>query len=224
MGADMLTVRDLVAGYGKAPVARLPWLSLDGGEAALLLGPSGAGKTSLLLAMAGLAQILGGDVEIGDQNLARLDPRQVERFRAAHIGFVFQDLHLVTGLSVLDNVLLAPFAAGRPQERGRALELLDRLGLGVAAKRPAETLSRGQAQRVAIARALLQAPRLILADEPTASLDDGACERVADLLLEGARETGSALLIATHDQRLRARIGQVVEVESMGADVGARAA
>jgi putative ABC transport system ATP-binding protein len=137
---------------------------------------------------------------------------------------VFQDLHLVTGLSVLDNVLLASFAAGRPQDRGRALELLNRLGLGGAVKRPAEMLSRGQAQRVAIARALLQAPRLILADEPTASLDDAACERVAELLLEGARETGAALLIATHDQRLRARIDQVVEVESQGADVGARAA
>lgn len=224
MGADMLTVRDLVAGYGKTQVARLPWLSLAGGEGALLLGPSGAGKTSLLLAMAGLAQVMGGDIEIGDQNLARLDGRQIERFRAAHIGFVFQDLHLVTGLSVLDNVLLAPFAAGRPQDRGRALELLDRLGLAGAAKRPAETLSRGQAQRVAIARALLQTPRLVLADEPTASLDDAACERVADLLLEGARETGAALLIATHDQRLRARIGQVVEVESLATDIGARAA
>ncbi|PIB95669.1 ABC transporter ATP-binding protein [Caulobacter sp. X] len=220
----MLTVRDLVAGYGQAPVARLSWLSLESGQAALLLGPSGAGKTSLLLAIAGLARIFGGDVEIDDQNLARLDRRRIERFRAAHIGFVFQDLHLVTGLSVLDNVLLAPFASGRVQDRDRARFLLERLGLGEAAKRPAETLSRGQAQRVAIARALLQTPRLILADEPTASLDDGACERVADLLLEGARESGAALLIATHDQRLRARIGQVVEIEALTPQAGARAA
>lgn len=220
----MLTVRDLVAGYGQAPVARLSWLSLESGQAALLLGPSGAGKTSLLLAIAGLARIFGGDVEIDDQNLARLDRRRIERFRAAHIGFVFQDLHLVTGLSVLDNVLLAPFASGRAQDRDRARFLLERLGLGEAAKRPAEMLSRGQAQRVAIARALLQTPRLILADEPTASLDDGACERVADLLLEGARESGAALLIATHDQRLRARIGQVVEIEALTPQAGARAA
>lgn len=220
----MLTVRDLVAGYGRTPVARLPWLSLESGQAALLLGPSGAGKTSLLLAIAGLARIFAGDVEVDDQNLARLDRRRIERFRAAHIGFVFQDLHLVTGLSVLDNVLLAPFASGRTQDRDRARSLLERLGLGEAVKRPAETLSRGQAQRVAIARALLQAPRLILADEPTASLDDGACERVADLLLEGARESGAALLIATHDQRLRARIGQVVEIEALTPQAGVRAA
>lgn len=220
----MLTLRDLVAGYGEAPVARLPWLSLESGQAALLLGPSGVGKTSLLLAIAGLARIFAGDVEVDDQNLARLDRRRIQRFRAAHIGFVFQDLHLVTGLSVLDNVLLAPFASGRAQDRDRARSLLERLGLGEAAKRPAETLSRGQAQRVAIARALLQTPRLILADEPTASLDDGACERVADLLLEGARESGAALLIATHDQRLRARIGQVVEIEALTPQAGARAA
>lgn len=220
----MLTLRDLVADYGEAPVARLPWLSLESGQAALLLGPSGVGKTSLLLAIAGLARIFAGDVEVDDQNLARLDRRRIQRFRAAHIGFVFQDLHLVTGLSVLDNVLLAPFASGRAQDRDRARSLLERLGLGEAAKRPAETLSRGQAQRVAIARALLQTPRLILADEPTASLDDGACERVADLLLEGARESGAALLIATHDQRLRARIGQVVEIEALTPQAGARAA
>lgn len=220
----MLTLRDLVADYGEAPVARLPWLSLESGQAALLLGPSGVGKTSLLLAIAGLARIFAGDVEVDDQNLARLDRRRIQRFRAAHIGFVFQDLHLVTGLSVLDNVLLAPFASGRAQDRDRARSLLERLGLGEAAKRPAETLSRGQAQRVAIARALLQTPRLILADEPTASLDDSACERVADLLLEGARESGAALLVATHDQRLRARIGQVVEVEAMAPQAGARTA
>lgn len=220
----MLTLRDLVAGYGETLVARLPWLSLESGQAALLLGPSGVGKTSLLLAIAGLARIFAGDVEVDDQNLARLDRRRIQRFRAAHIGFVFQDLHLVTGLSVLDNVLLAPFASGRAQDRDRARSLLERLGLGEAAKRPAETLSRGQAQRVAIARALLQTPRLILADEPTASLDDSACERVADLLLEGARESGAALLVATHDQRLRARIGQVVEVEAMAPQAGARTA
>jgi putative ABC transport system ATP-binding protein len=224
VGEIMLTLRDLVAGYGETLVARLPWLSLESGQAALLLGPSGVGKTSLLLAIAGLARIFAGDVEVDDQNLARLDRRRIQRFRAAHIGFVFQDLHLVTGLSVLDNVLLAPFASGRAQDRDRARSLLERLGLGEAAKRPAETLSRGQAQRVAIARALLQTPRLILADEPTASLDDSACERVADLLLEGARESGAALLVATHDQRLRARIGQVVEVEAMAPQAGARTA
>jgi len=220
----MLTVRDLVAGYGQTPVARLSRLSLEAGQAALLLGPSGAGKTSLLLAIAGLARIFAGEVDVDDQNLARLDRRRIERFRADHIGFVFQDLHLVTGLSVLDNVLLAPFASGRAQDRDRARSLLERLGLGQMAKRPAETLSRGQAQRVAIARALLQTPRLILADEPTASLDDGACARVADLLLEGARESGAALLIATHDQRLRTRIGQVVEIEALAPKAGARVA
>jgi putative ABC transport system ATP-binding protein len=209
----MLLVQNLIVGYGRAPVARLPWLALGAGEAGLLLGPSGSGKTSLLMAMAGMARVFDGTIEIGDVNLAGLGRAAADRFRGRRIGLVFQDLHLVSGLSTLDNLLLAPFAAGAPQDRERARELLSRLDLGDVATRPAETLSRGQAQRTAIARAMLLRPQLILADEPTASLDDAACARVADLLLASARETGAALLIATHDHRLKAVIDKVVAVE-----------
>ena len=202
----MLRAADLVAGYGGRPLARLGALEVREGQTALLLGPSGSGKTTLLLAMAGLSDVLGGTLRVDEVDVAALPPRGRDRFRGRSIGLVFQDLNLIPGLTTLENVLLAPFAAGATQDRARALELLDELGLADRARRPAETLSRGQAQRAAIARAMLMRPRLILADEPTASLDDDSCARVAALLARAARETGAALVIATHDLRLLDRI------------------
>lgn len=209
----MLFVEDLVVGYGGQAVARLPALALRAGQAALILGASGSGKTSLLLGMAGLVDVLAGRVSIGETAITSLPPSARDRFRGRHIGLVFQDIHLIAGLSVLDNLLLAPYAAGLPQDRGRALALLERLGLEAKAHRRAETLSRGQAQRAAIARAMLLKPQVILADEPTASLDDEACEAVADLLTAAAEESGAALLVATHDHRLKARIPLSVAAE-----------
>ena len=213
----MLRVDDLEAGYGGLALARLPRLEVQAGEAALILGPSGSGKTTLLLAIAGLADVLSGTVNVDGTEPARLPPAQRDRFRGRSIGLVFQDLHLIAGLTTLDNVLLAPFSAGLPQDRPRALALLDELGLADRAHRPAETLSRGQAQRAAIARAMLLRPKLILADEPTASLDDAACARAGDLLLKAAAETGAALVIATHDGRLRDRIANTVQAQAVPA-------
>ncbi|CAN5382857.1 ATP-binding cassette domain-containing protein [soil metagenome] len=206
----MLHVEGLLAGYGRRPLAELGALDVKPGETALLLGPSGSGKTTLLLAMAGLADVLGGVVTLGGEPLSEVSRSERDKERGRSIGLVFQDLHLIPGLSTLDNVLLAPFASRMPQDRQRALSLLAELGLEAQAHRRAETLSRGQAQRAAIARAMLLKPKLILADEPTASLDDEACERVAELLSKAAVETGAALVIATHDQRLRARAAIVV--------------
>ena len=211
----MLDIDGLASGYGARPVARLGHLTLAPGEAALLTGPSGSGKTTLLLAIAGLARRHAGRATVGGIDLHDLPPARRDRFRGRSIGFVFQDLHLVTGLSALDNVLLAPYAAGAPQDRARALALLGELGLGDLARAAAARLSRGQAQRVAIARAVLQKPKLILADEPTASLDDEAAAAVCDLLLAAAAANGAALVIATHDRRLRERIARQVAIETL---------
>jgi len=211
----MLDIDGLASGYGARPVARLGHLTLAPGEAALLTGPSGSGKTTLLLAIAGLARRHAGRATVGGIDLHDLPPARRDRFRGRSIGFVFQDLHLVTGLSALDNVLLAPYAAGAPQDRARALALLGELGLGDLARASAARLSRGQAQRVAIARAVLQKPKLILADEPTASLDDEAAAAVCDLLLAAAAANGAALVIATHDRRLRERIARQVAIETL---------
>lgn len=208
-----LHVTDLVAGYEQRPIARLSSLSLHEGECALLVGGSGSGKTTLLLAIAGLAQTLSGRVEIGDVEVSALDAAARDRFRGRHIGFVFQDLHLVSGLSVLDNLLLAPFVTRARQDRERALQLLDAIGLADRLNQRADTLSRGQAQRVAIARAILMSPQLIVADEPTASLDDETCSAVTELLRTAAEQSGAALLIATHDRRLREQFATQVQVE-----------
>lgn len=214
-GRTCLFVDDLAAGYRGHAVAGLSRLELETGQAALLLGPSGSGKTTLLLALAGLAQQLRGTVLVKGVAPRSLSRHALDRFRGRTIGFVFQNVHLVGGLTLLQNVLLSAFAAGVPQDPARARELIDRLGVGASAGTPAERLSRGQAQRAALARALLLRPRLILADEPTASLDDAACAAVAEALLRSASEEGAALLIATHDHRLRAHFPTVVDVEAL---------
>jgi len=210
----MLEVSGVVAGYGKLPLARLSHLTVPPGEAAVLSGPSGTGKTTLLLAIAGLADLLEGQVEIAGQDMATLAPSARDRHRGTHIGMIFQDLHLVSGLSAIDNLLLAPYANRTKQDRQHALALLHELGLDGRVHAPAETLSRGEAQRAAIARAMLIGPSLVLADEPTASLDDEACQAVLDLLLATTRRSGAALVIATHDNRVRTRIPHVAMAEA----------
>jgi putative ABC transport system ATP-binding protein len=211
----MLRVDGLIAGYDGKPVVGLPSLSVSGGEVNLLLGASGSGKTTLLLAMAGLAEVISGRIDIDGVDLSQLSAAKRDRFRGLNIGFVFQELNLIPGLSALQNLLLAPFAASAHQDRKRALSLLEALGLGAVARRSAESLSLGQAQRVAIARAMLMRPKLILADEPTASLDAESCRVVATLLGQAAAETGAALVIATHDDRLRSIFPSQTLVESM---------
>lgn len=211
MGARLLEVSDLVAGYDGRAIARVDRLSVAPGEAAVLSGSSGAGKTTALMAVAGLADRIGGEIAIGGRDVTRLNSRARDRHRGRAIGLIFQDLHLVPGLSATDNLLLAPYASGAPVQRGRAIALLEQLGLGDRLRADAATLSRGEAQRVALARALLLEPELILADEPTASLDDASCDAVLGLLTEATRQAGAALVIATHDARVKAVIPDVVE-------------
>ena len=220
MGDDMpsltgLKVSGLVAGYSRRPLARLSSLDVAQGDAVLLLGPSGSGKTTLLLALAGLASILAGSIAVNGEPVEALPPAVRDRHRGRHIGLVFQDFHLIGGLSALDNLLLAPFAAGAVQHRDHALTLLASLGLAHRADARARTLSRGEAQRVAIARAMLQSPRLLLADEPTASLDDASAATVLELLRTAARDTGAALVIATHDRRLKTAVPHHVMAEAV---------
>ncbi|WP_027486728.1 ABC transporter ATP-binding protein [Allorhizobium undicola] len=196
-----------------APVLSIPAFSLGAGAGLAVTGASGSGKTTFVNRITGLEPVESGHVRWGHEDLAKLSEGARDRFRAAHIGLVMQDFHLFPGLSALENVLLpARLArvAGRA-EIARAGELLSRFGL----KRPDQdvnTMSRGEMQRVAVARAMLRRPSVIVADEPTASLDAQAGAAVTDLLLSAASEEGSTLIVVTHDPRLMARLPQKLEL------------
>ena len=212
-----LEVRDLEVrfpGLG-SPALAISRLQIPAGAHVALCGPSGSGKTTLLNSLTGLDRVGTGAVVWDKVDLARLSAGARDRWRAAHVGLVMQEFHLFPNLSVFDNVVLPQRLAHLrlpPAIRAEALRLLDRVGLPNRDQK-VETLSRGQMQRVAVARALVARPALLVADEPTASLDAEAAAAVADLLMELAREVGATLLVATHDAALMARLGQVLRLE-----------
>lgn len=178
-------------------------LSLASGSHWLLLGESGSGKTTLLHLLGGLLRSQQGQINVLGTDIAKLSEAALDRFRGQHYGFVFQKNHLITALSVRHNLLLSPYLAGLPQQDQRVAEVLDQLGLADKAEARVNALSYGQAQRVAIARAVLNKPAVILADEPTSALDDRNCNKVIDLLLETSGRNNAMLVVATHDQRLK---------------------
>ncbi|MEM6297134.1 MAG: ATP-binding cassette domain-containing protein [Bacteroidota bacterium] len=173
---------------------------------------SRSGKTTLLHLLAGLRKIQTGTITFGGTPLHTLNEAQRDRFRGNHIGLVFQQSHFVSSLSILENLLLAQKLAHKGQDTKRALTLLESLGLGEKAKKKPRKLSQGEQQRAAIARALVNDPQLILADEPTASLDDQNCRQVSQLLREQAERTQAMLLIVTHDTRLKAAFSNQIHV------------
>ena len=175
------------------------------GEHWLVLGASGSGKTTLLNLVAGLLTPSAGEVEVDGKSIRSLDGSALDRWRGRNIGIVPQKLHLVRSLNVLQNLLLAPYLAGLSSDLPRAMGLLETLSVKDKAKDKPHQLSHGQAQRVAIARAVMNRPKLLLADEPTANLDDANCVQALDLLQNQARECGATLIVATHDQRAKER-------------------
>lgn len=198
----------------EAPFIRVPDLKIDAGNVVALTGPSGSGKSTLLFLLAGLERVPRGRIAWGDRDLARMSDRERDAWRRHSLGLVFQDFQLVPELSALENVLL-PVTFERwsvPQKtRARALGLLEHLGVGRVSAR-ANSLSRGEMQRVAIARALLAGPPILLADEPTASLDAANEDAVSTLLLDAVRNEGVTLVIATHHRAVRDRADRVVEL------------
>ena len=201
----MLRLSGVLQRYGAREVLTLERFEAAAGEHWLVLGASGSGKTTFLNLVAGLLKPSEGEIEVAGQALATLAGAALDRWRGRSIGIVPQKLHLVRSLSVLENLLLAPFLAGLPADEARALGLLENLDLREKAKDRPHQLSHGQAQRVAIARAVMNRPKLLLADEPTANLDDANCVQALDLLQAQARECGATLIVATHDQRAKGR-------------------
>lgn len=186
-----------------AAVLELDQLSLAAGDQLAVLGPSGCGKSTLLHTMAGLLRPSSGNVEICGQALNQLDAGARDRFRGQHIGIIFQRLHLIPALNVIQNLALAQRLARTRIDLAHCRTILAQLGLEAFANASPQVLSQGQAQRVAVARALVHRPALLLADEPTSSLDDDNAARTIGLIQAHARACNAALVVVTHDQRLR---------------------
>jgi putative ABC transport system ATP-binding protein len=201
----MLRLSGVRHSYGARAALVLDRFEAAQGEHWLVLGASGSGKTTFLNLIAGLLAPGAGEIEVGGQALSKLAGSALDLWRGRNVGIVPQKLHLVQSLSVIENLVLAPFLAGLPTDRTRAEFLLEQLELKERSGAKPKELSHGQAQRVAIARAVMNRPKLLLADEPTANLDDASCAQALDLLHSQATECGATLIVATHDQRAKQR-------------------
>ena len=194
-------------------------LSIADGEQRCITGGSGTGKTTLLNCLAGIVVPSSGGVFHDDVDITRMSEPQRDRFRASRIGYVFQTFNLLRGLTCVENVALAGTLAGRSRAEAseQARSLLDRVGLSRRSDAQARKLSVGEQQRVAIARALINRPKVVLADEPTANLDEVASDVVLDLLMEITAELGSILVLVTHEARVRDRFEYVVPLAELTA-------
>lgn len=199
----MLVTNQLTFQYGPARQFAFPNVRCADREALLILGQSGTGKTTFLHLLALLLRPKSGAVTINETDLTKLSPAETVAFRARHVGIIYQKPHFVSSLSVGDNLLLANYLANKTQQPQRVRELAGQLGFGDQLAKKTHQLSQGEQQRVSIARAVMNQPDVILADEPTSSLDDENTNRVVTLLREQSEQIGASLIVVTHDQRLK---------------------
>jgi putative ABC transport system ATP-binding protein len=206
----MFQIKNLRYSYeSKTVLAVASWVAMQG-EQWLLKGKSGSGKTTLLHILAGLQQTTAeSELIIAEKNIKTLKHSNLDIFRGQNIGIVFQQTHLIKTLTVLENLLLANYAANKPQDKTLLLDLLESLQIESLQKKYPHQISGGEAQRVSIARALANQPKLLLADEPTSALDDENTEIVVQLLKSQAKKYNTTLVIATHDNRLSPYFEQI---------------
>jgi putative ABC transport system ATP-binding protein len=218
----MVEVEGLEHRYGQgARVLFVPHWRVGEGEAWLLAGPSGSGKSTLLAILAGLTLPTAGRVLVAGVEPAKLSPAARDRWRGRFVGLVPQRLHLIGALSVRDNLRMAQRLAGLPVDEARIGQLLAAVDVEQLAERHPRALSQGQAQRVAIARAVVNRPALVLADEPTASLDDAHAAHALELLRGQALEAGASLVVASHDARVRCLLPHGLELPAGAASADA---
>ncbi|QXL85319.1 ABC transporter ATP-binding protein [Comamonas sp. NLF-1-9] len=189
-------------------------LTLARAQTLAIVGASGSGKSTLLSLIAGLDLPTRGSVRLAGQELFALNEDGRAALRARELGFVFQSFQLLGHLSALENVMLPLELAGRRDARARATQMLERVGLAQRARAYPRVLSGGEQQRVALARAFVVQPALLLADEPTGSLDHASGESVMQLMLQLNREQGTALVLVTHDQGIAARCEQRITLQA----------
>lgn len=210
----MIRATDLTKSYEHLTVLNSVSLTLPRGEITAIVGPSGAGKTTLLQILGTLERPDRGSVVIDGQEITKLSERKLAAFRNSRIGFIFQFHQLLPEFTLLENVMMPALIGGgsRADARRRAMELIDYLGLGArSGHRPAE-LSGGERQRAAVARALVNNPAVVLADEPTGSLDSHNREEMHRLFLDLNRERGHTFVIVTHDESLAAGAHRVIHL------------
>lgn len=187
-------------------------LSVQPQERVAIIGPSGSGKTTLLLILTGLETPSQGTISIAQQPLHDMSSDDRADLRRRHIGIVFQSFHLIPSLTARENVALPLEIAGQADSRIRAMSMLDKVGLSLRCDHYPAQLSGGEQQRVAMARALVHEPELIVADEPTGNLDEKTGELIMQLLFDLNRDSGSTLLLVTHDNELAARCDRTLRL------------
>ena len=208
----MINTQNLSFQYDNEELMSFPDVNCDAGKMMLVLGQSGVGKTTLLHLLSGIIRAKEGSVSIAGQNLSELSDKKLDHFRGQYIGVIFQKFHFIKSLNVLENLTIAQKLVVKPIDKNRCKELLENLQIGHKISSKINELSQGEIQRVAIARALVNNPAVILADEPTSALDDSNCQAVLDLLSTQAKQSGAALVIVTHDTRLKDMIDNKITI------------
>lgn len=197
----MIETKSLEFSYDNSFVFKFPNIKLKSNENLLVLGNSGIGKSTLLHNLAGILRPKSGSIKIFDQDITKLSELELDKFRGQNIGIIFQRSHFVNSLSVGENLELAQFL-GR-NKKGNIKETLDNLKILDKINKKPKELSQGERQRASIALAIINSPKLILADEPTSSLDDTNCSNVIKILKEQALKYQAQLIVITHDSRLK---------------------
>ncbi len=206
----MIRTSGLIYAYPGQPEIIFPDFHCAPQEHALILGPSGKGKTTLLHLLGGILSPSKGGIDIGETPLHKLRGRNLDKFRGLHIGIIFQKAHFIKALTALENLMLAQTLSQTHSNKDHAIQLLERLSISSKADRKTYSLSAGEQQRLAIARALINKPEVILADEPSSSLDDENCFKMIELLRSVSNENNANLIIVTHDNRIRELIDKKI--------------
>jgi ABC-type lipoprotein export system ATPase subunit len=201
----MISTKNITFSYNKDQNFIMPDLFCQAGSTLLVTGNSGKGKTTYLHILAGLLKPKSGEIFIDNNEITHLKGSKADKFRGKNIGVVFQKSHFIASLSVLENLEMASWLATGKKHTKRAKELLNKLDILEQAHKQPSQLSVGQQQRVSIARALMNEPKVLLADEPTSSLDDKNADNVIELLESLSKEYKAALIIVTHDSRIKAK-------------------
>jgi len=199
----MIETRNIIHNYPGGPEMIFPDISCSASEKLMILGQSGMGKTTLLHILGGMLKPKNGSVVIDGQNIYDQNASSLDAQRGKNIGVIFQQAHFIKSLSVIENINLAIKLSGQKESNERINYLLESLNIAHKKNAYPENLSQGEKQRVAIARALAKNPKVVLADEPTSALDDKNCEEVLQLLQTQAEKSNAALLLVTHDNRLK---------------------